>query len=165
MLTISYSIRIIINLLNNKLMLNIIYLCVIKYTGKANNKFYYFSIISIQWCHTEVQKKSDELLCTTWSLVMVRNHQLPAQVVKDWLEITLRLVDEEETAITIDILTIFMSFIEGLDILSSHSHIACLKKRNLFSKANYVCVYRVHFNCKLQSGLHFLDETRYLLPF
>ena len=34
----------------------------------------YFSIIFIQWCHTdESKKKATNLLCTIWSLIMVRN--------------------------------------------------------------------------------------------
>ena len=46
--------------------------------GRTNNKFINnFSTISIQSCR-RVRKESDELLCTAWSLVMVRN-QLSAQ--------------------------------------------------------------------------------------
>ena len=59
-------------------------LSVFKYNpGETNNKFVklllnnFYPVMSCR----RVQKESDELLCTVWSLVMVRN-RLPAQVVK-----------------------------------------------------------------------------------
>ena len=64
---------------------NIICNIFIKYNlGKSNNNIiYYFSVISIQRYHTDVvQKESDELSCTVWSLVMVRESSCQAQVVK-----------------------------------------------------------------------------------
>ena len=47
-------------------------------------------MISVQWSRRRVQKESDELLYTIWSLVTVRN-QLPAQVVDIWFEISERI--------------------------------------------------------------------------
>ena len=60
-----------------------LYISKIIYLSETNNKFItslynnFYPVIS----YRQVQKESDELLCTVLSLVMVRN-QLPVQVVK-----------------------------------------------------------------------------------